>query len=101
MLKDYPAVDAFLSGKKKIVSNDNTKEAILVATAFNKKPSKMVIVKNNLFAAQRLYERLDGLVDSSKVLFFPVDESFRIEALATSPELLTQRIYVLNKLFYA
>ncbi len=98
LLQQYPACLDLLEGNKTIVSNDNTKEALLIASAYNKKPQKMIVVKNNLYAAQRLFERLDGLIDASKVLFFPVDESFRIEALAASPELLTQRVYVLNKI---
>lgn len=98
LLSKYSAVDSINKGIKGIVSNDSTIEALLIASAYNKQPSKLVIVKNNLYAAQRLYERLEGLISNEKVLFFPVDESFRMEALATSPELLTQRIFILDRL---
>ena len=98
LLKRYDAVKEIGKGSHRIIANDDTEEALLIAASFLTAPQKIIVVKNNLYAAQRLYERLDGLVDSDKCLFFPVDESFRIEALATSPELITQRIYVLDKM---
>jgi len=98
LLKKYPAVQAIEVANSKVVANDNTEEALLLAASFLDKPQKIIVVKNNLYAAQKLYERLENLLPSEKCLFFPVDESFRIEALATSPELLTQRIYVLDKM---
>lgn len=98
LLQDFPAVKALSTGQKRIIANDRSQEALLIAASFWANKQKMIIVKNNLFAAQQLYERLEGLVNYEHCLFFPVDESFRIEALASSPELLTQRLYVLDKL---
>jgi len=92
-------VDAFLQGKgKTIICSENEEEALVIASAFARSDKTMVIVKNSLYAAQRLYDRIINLLNSDACLFFPSDESFRIEAIASSKELLAQRVYVLNKL---
>ena len=44
-----------------------------------------------------LYQQI-SLINEKDSLFFPVDESYRIEALASSPELLGQRIDALYQL---
>ena len=97
-LQEYEGTRMLLENNQAIVCNSIQEEALVLAAAYKKKKQKIVIVKNNLYAAQRLYESLEGLVSQDESLFFPVDESFRMEALAASPELLTQRVYVLNKI---
>ena len=97
-LQQYEGVRELLTKNTTVVCNSIQEEALVLAAAYKKKKQKIVIVKNNLYAAQRLYESLEGLVPQEESLFFPVDESFRMEALAASPELLTQRVYVLNKI---
>lgn len=74
-------------------------EALALAASFLHNKRRIVVVKSSLYLAQLLYDRLDGLIEEEECLFFPVDESFRIEAVATSKELLTQRVFVLNKTF--
>ncbi|MDD3383332.1 MAG: transcription-repair coupling factor [Bacilli bacterium] len=93
-------VDAFLQGKgKTIICSENEEEALVIASAFAHGDKTIVVVKNSLYAAQRLYDRLINLLNNDdSCLFFPSDESFRIEAIASSKELLAQRVYVLNKL---
>ena len=44
-----------------------------------------------------MYQQI-SLINEKDSLFFPVDESYRIEALASSPELLGQRIDALYQL---
>jgi len=97
-LQEYEGVRELLNNQQTVVCNSIQEEALVLAAAYKKKKQKIVIVKNNLYAAQKLYESLEGLVPQEESLFFPVDESFRMEALAASPELLTQRVYVLNKI---
>ena len=92
-LQEYGGVKELFNNKASIVCNSIQEEALALAAAYKRKKQKIVIVKNNLYAAQRLYESLEGLVSQDESLFFPVDESFRMEALAASPELLTQRVY--------
>jgi len=97
-LKTYEAPIALANNNKTIVCSSNINEALLIASAFKLTPRVYLVVKSNLYGAQGLFERLSGFMDSEDILFFPADESFRIEALAASPELLTQRVYVLDKL---
>ena len=57
------------------------------------------MITNSLYNAQRLHSVLVTLLDDpDECLLFPADESLRVEAIASSPELLTQRVYVMNKL---
>ena len=79
LLKDNEAVLSLDKKYSSIVSNEDTIEAILIASSFNIKKQKLVIVKDNLYNASRLYDRLASLVDNDKLLFFPSDESFQIE----------------------
>ena len=52
-------------------------------TAKNRK--KLLIIKNNAYTAQKLYERLQALL-GDEVLLFSLEESLRVEAIAASPE---------------
>ncbi len=97
-LKQYEVIDQVYKSNKTLVLGDATIEALVIASAFQHKKQTLVILKPNLYSAQKLYERLLGFLSEEECLFYPSDESFRIEALATSPELLTQRIYVINRL---
>ena len=47
LLKKYPAVQAIEVANSKVVANDNTEEALLLAASFLDKPQKIIIVKNN------------------------------------------------------
>ncbi|WP_305140146.1 transcription-repair coupling factor [Thomasclavelia cocleata] len=57
----------------------------------------IVVVKPNQYEANRLYQQVMS-INERDALLFPVDESYRIEALAASPELLGQRIDTLYQL---
>ncbi|WP_370807514.1 hypothetical protein [Faecalibacillus intestinalis] len=50
----------------------------------------MLIVKSNQYEANLLYKQVSQMIDEA--LYFPVDESYRIESLAASGELLGQRL---------
>lgn len=97
-LQQYEAVKSLYRSRKTLVLNDEMTEALVITSAFKLHQKTLVIVKPNLYSAQKLYERVSGFLNEDECLFYPSDESFRMEALATSPELLTQRIYVLNRL---
>lgn len=93
-----PAIDALLDSSKRVVSNDPTNEALLIASAFYRSPRPQIVVKSNLYEAQRLINQLEQFCEPNTCFLFPVDESLRIEALAASPELLTARLEVLHRL---
>ncbi|MDY4787979.1 MAG: transcription-repair coupling factor [Bacilli bacterium] len=92
LLKNYEACKHLYKGVNVVTSFDS----LLVVASFKKERKSIIVVENNLYKAQKLYDQISSLEDDC--LFFPSDESFRIEAIASSPELLCQRIYVLNKL---
>ena len=86
ILKDNLAYQAMCKGKGEIVVSHTSDEAILIASAFYAREKRILVVKENLYQAQMLYQELLPLL-RSKVVFFPCDESLRIEALASSKEL--------------
>lgn len=97
LINNETPVQDLIKSKKKISVDGIIEEALIIASAFYYNPKKMLIIKNSLYSAQLLYERLCYFLPKNKVLLYPSDESLRIEAYATSKELLTQRIYVLNE----
>jgi len=97
ILKNNPAYLAMLKGKGEIVVSHASDEAILIASVFLHSPRHMLIVKNNQYQAQLLYQELVPLL-SNKVTYFPSDESLRIEALASSQEIMGERINTLASL---
>lgn len=97
ILKNNKAFNALLKGKGNIVVNDVSDEALLVSSAFLSLNKTIVVVKANQYEANMLYQKI-LLLNEDKVSIFSVDESYRIEALASSPELLGQRIYALFQL---
>lgn len=95
ILSGNPAFQAF-DKQESILGNLNiNEEALMIASSFIKQKRKMLIVKNNLYTAQKLYERLTPLLKDD-VLLFSVEESLRVEAIASSPEMLAKEIEVLD-----
>lgn len=97
ILKDNPAYLALMKGKGEIVVSHASDEAILIASAFFGSERPMLIVKESLYQAQLLYQELYPIL-KNKVAFFPCDESLRIEALASSQEIMGERINALAAL---
>lgn len=97
ILKENPAFKTLLNGQGNIVVNDINDEALLITSAFLTLKRDIVVIKPNQYEANLLYQRV-ALINEMDSLFFPVDESYRIEALASSPELLGQRIDALYQL---
>ena len=94
ILKNNPAYLAMKNGKGNIVVSQASDEAILIASTFQVNPKPMLIIKDNQYQAQLLYQELRPLLNN-KVLYFPSDESLRIEALAYSKELMGERVNTL------
>lgn len=97
ILKHNLAFNALLNGKGNIVVNDVSDEALLLTSAFLKLKRNIVVVKANQYEANMLYQKV-MLLNEKDVSLFAVDESYRIEALAASPELLGQRIDTMYQL---
>lgn len=95
LLKDNKAFQALLN-KQNIVVNSQNAEALLIASAFLTLKKDMLIIKSNQYEANLLYKQVSQMIDD--VLYFPVDESYRIESLAASGELLGQRLSTMYEL---
>lgn len=95
LLKDNKAFQALLN-KQNIVVNSSNSEALLIASAFLTLKKDMLIIKSNQYEANLLYKQVSQMIDEA--LYYPVDESYRIESLAASGELLGQRLGTMYQL---
>ena len=93
LLKDNQALRTLDTDKGTIVTNSTSDEAYLIAGSFWHNPRKILIIKNNQYEAFNLYKTLTELVN--QVVYFPADESLRVESVAYSYELLGERINAL------
>ena len=76
---------------------DSLSCSLLIGSAFMKKPQKICVVAPNLYSAQQIYEQLINLVGEENTLFYPQDEVIRFDSEAYSKEMLSQRLYVMEK----
>lgn len=97
LLAHDPAVNAILQKKNCLGNLGLQEEALLLAAAFQQKPRSYFIVKQNLYSAQKLYERLRPLL-KEQVLLFAMEESLRVEAIAASPEMKAAQVETLNRI---
>lgn len=74
-----------------------SEEALLLAAAYRKNPQSMFVIKNNAYTAQKLYERLSALLKED-VLLFTMEESLRVEAVASSPETRANQMEVMGRI---
>lgn len=79
------AVQSILQKKSCLGNLSLTEEALLLSSAFKSNPQTMFIIKNNAYTAQKLYDRMVPLLHE-EVLLFVLEDSLRVEAIATSPE---------------
>ena len=97
LLKDKELTKKFNAPNKFTCSDENS-EALLIATSFLASNKTVVIVKNSLYSAQRLYDRVTSFLDTNEVYLFPTDESLRLDAIAESKELIAERVYILSRI---
>ncbi|MDF9825734.1 transcription-repair coupling factor (superfamily II helicase) [Breznakia sp. PF5-3] len=91
------AFQAFDNKSNQLGNLSLIEETMMIASAYQKRKRPMLIVKHNLYTAQKLYESLTPLI-KDKVLLFGVEESMRIEALAASGEVTANKVEVLHRL---
>lgn len=89
--------DNVINSQKEIHCGNDESFAFYVYYKYLNNPSQIVIVTENLFAAQNLYNKL-SLMLTDKVFMYSVDEITKYTSLATSPEMILQRLSILNKL---
>ncbi|MCQ2752685.1 MAG: transcription-repair coupling factor [Bacilli bacterium] len=78
--------------------DDTLGTALLIATYFSSYHENILLLASNLYNAQRLHSLLSSLVSSEEVILYPSDELFRAENLASSKELLAQRLFALSNI---
>lgn len=96
-LENNPAVQSILHKESALGNLSLSEEALLLATAFTRSSQSFFIVKNNAYSAQKLQERLQCLLEEP-VLFFRKEDSFRVEAIAASPETRAEQMEVMHML---
>ena len=97
-LEDNPAVQACTAQQPFLSASSLTEEALILAASYAQNPRPMLIVKNNLYTAQRLAEKLKSLLSPQVCALFSVEESLRVEAIAASPEAMAEKVETLNRL---
>ena len=90
----HPIVSALLNQNEKIVALSLDQEALFYSASFLKAKRSLVIVKESRYQAQLLYQKISPLVKESRL--FLVEDSLRLEAIATSPEIKAERILNLS-----
>lgn len=91
-LANNPAVCALLDKTDGLSFQSLSEEATVISAAYIKQPQNFVIIKNNLYNAQRLYNKIANLVQEENCALFAVEESLRVEAIASSPEITAKKI---------
>ncbi|MFC5714459.1 transcription-repair coupling factor [Thalassorhabdus alkalitolerans] len=72
---------------------------MLMASFFEETSRPQVVITHNLYQAQKLYEDLIDLLGDN-VYLYPVNELISSEIAVASPEMMAQRIEVLNSLLH-
>ena len=85
-----------LGDKKPTQVFSSVEEAVSLASLYNQNKQQIIIVKDNLYHAERLYDQLSHLSDD--VYIYMSEESKRIESIASSPEFRATRLAVLSML---
>ncbi len=94
-LSNNEVVQEILSQGEHIGNLFEMEEALVLASAFRQDHKTRIIIKNNRYQAQQCFQRLEPLVDD--VLLFVMEESLRVQSIASSPEDNEQMLYTLTQ----
>ncbi len=81
----------------RLVINNTLACSYLVSGIFLKKQKNILLVASSMYNAQILYEQIASLVGEDNCLLFPVDEIYHQTNYSYSKEILSQRLYVMDK----
>ena len=96
-LNSNTTFEKLVDNKKEIHCGNDESFAFYVYYKFVNFPKTTVVVMENLLACQNIYNKLSNMLPD-KVYMYCVDEITKYTSLATSPEMISSRIFVLNKL---
>ncbi len=82
--------------KRNMAFSSNIEEACILASSFVTKPRNIVVVKENAYQAQNLFQKLTPLLKAHCALF-DVEESLRVQAITSSLQSSAGRIETLQR----
>lgn len=98
-LSSHRAIELYQQKRECFANVSLAQEALLVASVYRKHPQPMIIIKPNLYQAQMLFEKVATLLGHpDQVFLYPQEESLRVEAIASSPEMHTLKMEAMMKL---
>lgn len=89
--------DDLLNNKKIIHCGNDESFAFFILSKFLRNNTPLIVVMENLLTCQNVYNKLSSMIKEN-VFMYCVDEITKYTTLATSPEMIAQRIFILNKL---
>lgn len=95
-IKDNDVVKEVLSNGNHVGNLFDMEEALVLASSFKQDRKSRIIVKKNRYDAQQLFQRISLL--EKNVLLFVMEESLRVQSIASSPEDRESMIYTLTKI---
>ncbi|MBR2726651.1 MAG: transcription-repair coupling factor [Solobacterium sp.] len=95
---DQKSLDTLERGRGVLPLTSLIEEAVTLSVSWLRKPRPILVVKNSLYNAQRLYERIASIVGEEACALFSADESLRVEAIASSPEMMAGKVETLAAL---
>ena len=87
-----------LTKRGRFVVDETIGISLLIASQFKDNPCRINVIASNLYNAQKIYDLLSIFIGEENCLFFPVDEMLRVDAVAASKEMLSQRLFVMDSL---
>lgn len=91
-LKNNPAVLDLTNNYSPFSISSFIQESLVIASSYKQDKRPIVVIKNNLYSAQRLYERMSTLLQNDECVLFSIEESLRVEAIAASPENMASKV---------
>lgn len=88
--KHNNGVNALLNRMPGLASLSLDEEAIIIATTFSLESKPMIVVRDNLYDATLLYNKVVSLIEET--VLFQSEDSLRVEAIASSPEIKAERL---------
>lgn len=97
-LKENPAVKILNSEKGDLPLSSIIEEALVIAESYHTKKRGILVIKESLYQAQLLYERLSFFLNEEECALFGADESLRVETIAASPEMTAMKVETMASL---
>ena len=97
-MSDNPAVRICSQNRGSLPLSSIIQEALVIAQSYKEKKRGILVVKQSLYQAQLLYERLSVFLSQEECALFGADESLRVETIASSPEMTAMKVETMASL---